>query len=39
MIQPDVLTDTKKIYTYQQFLDNLTLPVTVNGGGIGPGGG
>lgn len=39
MINADVAADTKKIYTYAQFLTNLTAPVTVAGGGPGPGGG
>jgi hypothetical protein len=40
MIAADVAADTKKIYTTQQFNDNITQPVQIaGGGGGGPGGG
>ncbi len=39
LIEPDVIADTKKLYTLQQFYNNVTQDVTIGGGGGGGGGG
>ena len=38
LIEPDVIADTKKLYSLQDFYNNVTQDVTIGGGGGPPGG-